>query len=141
MESRIRYSKDLIKKTRIIDAKFPPGIHPHTPHKICFVRAEAGELNELCKDCVFSGKSKYSCLATKLGANGYMHTKGDGLEPAEINPKMGINLKIPITKIVEKGEAWVCHNPEAGAKGIYLLNDKVPPCKYRVKREGKKGGD
>lgn len=136
MQPRItKYNSKLIDKCKIKEAKFPPNIRPHRRQDNCFLKAEAGELNSFCKECIFVGKSKYSCLNHHLGSNGYMHNQGDGLDPKKLNQKQGIVLKVPTTKIIETGEAWVCHNSEAGARKIFVLSDKTPPCRWRVKKE------
>ena len=134
MELKLKYNKDLIKKSKIIRAKFSPNIHPHAPQDICFIKTEAGEINKFCKDCEFLGKSKFTRFCTGLGMNGYMHQEGDGLDPKHQGEK---KFRKPITKIIQKGERWVCHNSEAGGRaGIYILTDKVPHCKWKMKKEG-----
>jgi hypothetical protein len=136
MESKkLEYNKELIKKSEIIEAKFPQNIRPHYKHEVCILHTDAGRVNELCKDCQFCGLSDFSRQANELGMNGQMHTKGDGLEPRTYNPKDGIELRTPFTKIIQKGKRWVCHNPNAGGKlGIYILDENVPPCTFKIQK-------
>jgi len=139
---KLEYNRDLIKKSKIVETKFPQNIRPHFMHETCFIFTDEGELNELCKDCQFCSLSDFSRQAVELGMNGQMHTKGDGLEPLKYNPKYGVELKVPFTKIIQKGKRWVCHHPKAGGHlNIYILDENVPPCTYKIakiKKESEK---
>jgi len=136
---RVDYKKDLIKDVKIIDAKFSPANRPLLPQQVCLIKVEAlkENLNNMCKNCRFCGPSEFSRLAIELGANGYMHNKEDGLEPLALNPRTGLNLRDPRTKIILKGSRWICHSAEAGAHGIYLVGKNIPPCqkKWQMPKE------
>ena len=56
----LEYNKDLVKKIKIVETKFPQSIRPHYPHETCFIYTDEGEINDLCKDCVFCGLSNFS---------------------------------------------------------------------------------
>jgi len=135
----LKYNKDLIKKSNIVETKFPQNIRPHFKHNTCFLYTDEGELNDLCKDCIFCGLSNFSRQANELGMNGQMHTKGDGLEPVIFRANSGIELRVPFTKIIQKGKRWVCHNPKAGGHlGIYILDDKEPMCEFKIAKKKEK---
>ena len=71
--------------------------------------------------------------------HGQMHTKGDGLEPLEYRPKTGIELRVPFTKIIQKGKRYVCHNPKAGGHlNIYILDEIAPMCEFKLAKKKEK---
>jgi len=127
----VKYSKDLKKEVKLIDAVFPANIRPHFKHQIAIVPIEANEknLNSLCKNCGYCSKSKFTRQANELGAKGFMHTLEDGLVPKKLNKRAGIELRVPITKIILKGERFICHCAEAGARGAYIVGKTTPQCK------------
>lgn len=135
----LEYSKDLIKKAKISEKKFPQNIRPHFRHEMCVIWTDEGEINDLCKDCQFCGLSDFSRKAFELGMHGQMHTDGDGLKPMTYRANSGVTLRVPFTDILQKGKRWVCHNPEAGGKkGIYILDGNVPPCEFKIVKKTEK---
>ncbi len=129
VELRLDYDKDLVKNTKIKRAKFSPNLRYHSLQDNCFIKTEAGEINTWCKDCEFCSKSKFSRFCPELGVNGYMHTKDDGLSKMNVN-QGGIKFREPMAKIIQRGERWICHNTTAGGRAaIYILTNKIPPCK------------
>lgn len=140
MPKHLVWSKDLKFEIR---KKIPPSGHRyHEDQFEAIIKTGLPKLNFLCGDCAFCRIIKNKGRqASELGIQGFMSNAEDdaggveALKPTNRAPSKGIDLRKPLTRIIEKRDMYVCGNKKAGGVGgIYIVGPDVPTCEHQVKR-------